>query len=70
MMTTQTKQRKYNYLTVIQQAYPGAYGWEDVSEYEQPKTKQAREAIRNDVKEYQRLGYPTRVIKRRELAVV
>ena len=59
--------RKYNYIQVIQQYYIGSYAWEDVSEYDKPKTKEERELIRHDFKEYRIAGYPTRIINRRVL---
>lgn len=59
-------QNKYNYVQVIQQYYTGSYGWEDVSEYDKPKTREERELIRHDLKEYRLTGYPTRLINRRE----
>lgn len=34
---------KYNYVKVIQQFFNGAYGWEDVSEYECNSTGQTKE---------------------------
>lgn len=61
------KNNKYEYVQVIQQYYPGPHGWEDVSEYEKPKTREQREAIRHDLKEYRLTGYPTRLINRRQL---
>ncbi len=57
-------QTKYQYLIVIQQHY--GQGWEDNSQYLKPKTKEERELIRHDLKEYRLTGYPTRVINRRE----
>ncbi len=48
---------------VIQQHY--GHGWEDVSEYENPKTKEDRALISHDIKEYRLMGYPTRLITRR-----
>ncbi len=75
------KTTKYNYLAVIQQNY--GQGWEDVSEYEtnsmgepkefipNPKIDGVRKAkcslLRNDLREYKKLGYPTRVINRKQL---
>ena len=73
------KTNKYNYLKVIQQNY--GQGWEDVSEYEtnsQGVPKEYTDKVLNkyghklsllshDLKEYRLLGYPTRVIKRKEL---
>jgi hypothetical protein len=68
------KTNKYNYLKVIQQNY--GQGWEDVSEYETNSTGTPKEYIegsvqtlfRHDLKEYKMLGYPTRVINRKEIA--
>ena len=61
---------KYTYYKVIQQNY-GSYGWEDVSFYETDSTgyapKEQRELLKHDLKEYRFTGYPTRVIKRKEL---
>jgi len=59
------KQNKYNYSLIIQQ-YFGA--WEDVSEYEATSTGRAkdRKLLQHDRKEYQFMGYPTRVIFRKE----
>lgn len=59
------KKTKYNYLYVIQQYYAGAYGWEDVSEYNKSETKYSD--VRKDIIEYRLTGYPTRLINRREL---
>lgn len=69
---------KYNYLKVIQQNY--GHGWEDVSEYETNSTGTPKESsdklspkgkkdslLSHDLREYRFMGYPTRVIKRREL---
>lgn len=53
---------KYLYLLVIQQNFGYEYGWEDVSEYNK-HTKYT--SWRFDIKEYRRMGYPTRTIKRR-----
>jgi len=61
------KTNKYTYLKVIQQNY--GQGWEDVSEYEtnsQGITKDS-ELLKHDLKEYRLMGYPTRVIQRKEL---
>ena len=66
--------KKYRYLKVIQQYYSSSYGWEDVSEYETDSTgyanKEQRWLLSHDLKEYRLTGYPTRVIKRRELNTV
>jgi hypothetical protein len=51
---------KYRYLQVIQQHF--GHGWEDVSEYGRAECKE----LKHDAKEYRRLGYPTRIIRRRE----
>lgn len=61
------KQNKYNYLLVIQQFYYNA--WEDVSEYEATSMQRPKEAriFHEDKKNYKLLGYPTRVIFRKEL---
>lgn len=61
------QQNKYNYLLVIQQNYSNV--WEDVSEYEATSMKRPKEArlFHEDKKEYKLLGYPTRVIFRKEL---
>jgi hypothetical protein len=60
---------KYNYLKVIQQHY-GAYGWEDVSEYPANSCGTVLDGalLKSDLSEYRLLGYPTRVIFRKELA--
>lgn len=62
------KQLKYNYIKVIQQSY-GYCGWEDVSEYEATSSgiTKDRKLLLSDLKEYKLLGYPTRVIFRKEL---
>lgn len=64
------KANKYEYYKVIQQ-YFNHYGWEDVSHYETDSTgwadKETRDCLKHDVKEYRLMGYPTRVIFRREL---
>lgn len=61
------KQNKYKYLLVIQQNYSNV--WEDVSEYDATSTGTAkdRQLLRHDRNEYQILGYPTRVIFRKEI---
>lgn len=70
---------KYNYLKVIQQNY--GQGWEDVSEYETNSTGTPKEytdkivgnygrklsLLAHDLREYRLIGYPTRVIFRKEL---
>ena len=69
------KTTKYKYLKVIQQHYK--QGWEDVSEYETnsqgaPKEfeKDGKSLLSHDLKEYRRTGYPTRIIKRKELNTI
>ena len=66
------KPNKYNYLRVIQQNY--GQGWEDASTYEtdsnyitKEMTNNGKSLLFHDYKEYVRLGYPTRVISRKEL---
>lgn len=63
------KTTKYNYSKVIQQNY-GAYGWEDVSQYDAMSNGIAKDQklLKSDLKEYRATGYPTRVIFRRELS--
>jgi hypothetical protein len=77
------KANKYSYLKVIQQYYAGSYGWEDVSEYKadssgipieqsdklSPKGRK-ESLLAHDLREYRTLGYPTRVIFRRELNTI
>lgn len=76
-----TAKNKYNYLNVIQQNY--GQGWEDVSEYEadskgrskeisdKPSPKGRTETLcAHDLREYRDMGYPTRVIFRKELNTV
>lgn len=62
------KQNKYQYIKVIQQNY--GQGWEDVSEYECNSTGEAKDKLgfQHDLGEYKLLGYPTKVVQRRELA--
>lgn len=59
---------KYNYYRVIQQRYD--QGWEDVSYYESNSAgilnKENRELLNHDLKEYRLMGYPTRVVDRKE----
>jgi len=77
-----TKQNKYSYLKIIQQHYGQGWEdvseYEDDStgnatEYDDKIliNKHGREykekLITHDVREYQRMGYPTRVIFRKEL---
>lgn len=61
------KQNKFNYLLVIQQNYANV--WEDVSEYEATSMQRPKDArlFHEDKKEYRMLGYPTRIIFRKEL---
>lgn len=61
--------RKYNYLKVIQQHY--GQGWEDVSEYEANSQfiAQDRNLLKHDMKEYISLGYPSRIINRKEVNI-
>jgi len=65
------KKNKYKYLKVIQQHYGGCYGWEDASHYETDSTgymgPEDRQLFQYDLAEYKLMGYPTRVIKRKEL---
>ena len=66
------KSNKYTYLKIIQQYYASNYGWEDVSQYDCDSTnwianKAERDCYKSDLKEYNTLGYPTRVIHRKEL---
>jgi hypothetical protein len=58
---------KYKYLLVIQQYYSNC--WEDASEYECNSQGLAKDKrlIHEDKKNYILLGYPTRVIFRKEL---
>lgn len=69
---------KYDYLKVIQQHY--GQGWEDVSEYETDSTgtpkeyepkkeweKRPKSTLYHDFIEYRATGYPTRIIRRKEL---
>ncbi len=63
------KVNKYTYYKVIQQHY--GQGWEDASDYETNSqyyhNKEQRELLKHDKKEYELMGYPTRVINRKEL---
>jgi hypothetical protein len=54
------------YYKVIQQHY--GQSWEDCSQYETNSTGTLKpgECLQHDLKEYKLLGYPTRVIIRRE----
>ena len=71
---------KFKHLKVIQQHY--GQGWEDVSEYETDSAGNPKEThgfkmtkgrmfpvslLQHDLKEYQLTGYPTRVIRRKEI---
>ena len=58
------KKNKYKYLLVIQQMYAGY--WEDLSEYDKDNVSEIK-ACMYDAKEYRFMGYPTRIINRREL---
>jgi len=61
--------RKYDYYKIIQQHY--GQGWEDASHYETDSTgymnKEDRDLLKHDLNEYRIMGYPTRVIRRKEL---
>lgn len=61
------KSNKYSYLNVIQQNY--GQGWEDVSEYEANSKGVSidKALLKKDLKEYQLMGYATRVIFRKQL---
>jgi hypothetical protein len=70
---------KYTYSKVIQQNF-SSYGWEDVSEYPcnskglnlemsdklTPKGNK-QTLLQHDLKEYKAMGYPCRIIFRRQL---
>lgn len=69
---------RYKYVKVIQQYF--ATYWEDVSEYETDSKGNLKEytdkqdmhgckvsLLRQDLEEYKRMGYPTRVVKRKQL---
>jgi hypothetical protein len=69
------RNNKYLYTKVIQQYY--GQGWEDASEYKcnslgntietcTTKDNKIVKTIKLDLKEYRLLGYPTRVIFRKE----
>lgn len=62
--------KKYEYKKVIQQMYVGCYGWEDVSEYSCNSSGvmgiEDRKVFKSDLSNYRLMGYPTRVIVRRE----
>lgn len=64
------KTNKYSYNKLIQQNY--GQGWEDASEYscnsKGAMTEAERALLKHDLKEYKLLGYPTRIIFRKELA--
>ena len=59
---------KYDYFRIIQQ-YCG--GWSDASHYESDSnfnlSKENRDLLKHDLKEYKLCGYPVRVISRKEL---
>lgn len=61
------KTTKYEYEKVIQQNC--GYGWDDVSTYEADSLGNAKDVklLRTDLKEYNLMGYATRVIFRRTL---
>jgi hypothetical protein len=65
-------ERKHSYFKVIQQYCASAYGWEDVSFYETNSNygrfvnPQDKMTIKKDYREYELLGYPTRIINRCE----
>lgn len=71
------KTNKYKYVKVIQQHY--GQGWEDVSEYETNSqyvpieqvqsinSRGTQSLLVHDYKEYRLSGYPTRVVKRKQL---
>lgn len=60
---------KYQYEKIIQQNYGD--GWEDVSSYDcnsqGVQTKEERNLLKNDIKEYVLTGYATRSIFRKTL---
>lgn len=61
--------KKFEYKKVIQQYY--AQGWEDCSEYEANASgccvsREVLTLLKHDLAEYRLMGYPTRVIFRRE----
>jgi hypothetical protein len=65
------KPNKYNYLRVIQQNF--GHGWEDVSQYlsdsyfiTTEKHTDGKSLLKHDLGEYKLMGYPTRVINRKE----
>lgn len=73
------KAKKYTYVKVIQQHY--GQGWEDASTYETTSqgeciemndklgpTGRKESLLSHDLREYKLMRYPTRVIKRKELA--
>lgn len=63
-------ENKWVYERVIQQKYDTS--WEDVSTYSVNsqyafKVPEERKAFTNDVREYMRMGYPTRSVNRKTL---
>lgn len=59
------KTLKFKYLNVIQQNY--GQGWEDASEYESKSNGSPLTMdLWKDAKEYRLMGYPTRIIFRKE----
>jgi hypothetical protein len=64
----ENKNRKFTYWKVIQQHYGGCYGWEDVSHYEANSNGSTKDyaLLKHDAKEYRTMGFPTRIIFRRE----
>jgi hypothetical protein len=61
------RKNKHLYWKVIQQNY--GQGWEDASHYETNSSFQTmpNDSFLKDLKEYRTLGYPTKVIQRKEL---
>lgn len=64
------KTNKYNYFYAIQQST--GCGWEDVSTYETNSNyilidRKDRTVMKEDLQSYRLTGYPTRLVKRREL---
>ena len=71
-------QNKYTYLAIIQQNY--GFGWEDNSEYQTSSSGKPLEftdkinilgqkisLLKHDYIEYNKTGYPTRIINRKQL---
>jgi hypothetical protein len=60
---------KYNYYRIIQQYCGGS--WSDASHYETDSSyhhnKESRDLLKHDLAEYRIMGYPVRVISRKEL---